>query len=115
MFNRFFKIIIDAIVTREKDPELSSHHAALIVSGGKVLSIGFNKIKRNGFITTYAHHEWCNTHAECDAILRVRKKINLRDSKIYVARVRRDGKLGNSKPCLMCTRVLGRYGIKKAY
>lgn len=114
--NRFFKIALNAVNDiDDKDPNLMSYHGAVIVRGGQILSIGVNKCKKNGFIKAYAHHDFCNTHAECDAILKARKKIDLTNSKIYVLRVRRDGKLSNSRPCAMCLKAMKHYGIKRAF
>lgn len=113
--DRYLKMALATLRGMELDPQLSAHHAAVIVSGGSILSVGVNKFKRNGFIDTYKHHDFCNTHAECDAVLKVRKKIDLRNAKIYVARLRRDGQTGNSKPCPMCATVLERYGIRRVF
>jgi len=55
----------------DRDEELTSFHAAIIVSGGRILSIATNKRKKNGFVSHYAHHDYCNTHAEAAAILKV--------------------------------------------
>lgn len=96
--------------------ELQYLHAAVLVRGGSILSRGFNKPKRNMFVDTYRHHEGCNIHAEVSAILNCRKKIDLRGSKLYVARARRlDGESANSKPCSSCQVILRRYGIKKVF
>lgn len=113
--DRYLKIAVDELRGRELDPDLTSHHAAVIVSGGRVQSVGINKHKKNGFIKSFQHHDFCNTHAECDAVLKARRKIDLRNAKIYVARLRKDGQIGNSKPCEMCALVLQRYGIRRVY
>lgn len=113
--DRYLKIALDTLRGMELDPNLNAHHAAIIVSGGNILSIGVNKFKKNGFIKSFQHHDYCNTHAECDAVLRVRRKIDLTNAKIFVARLRRDGQVGNSKPCPMCENVLERYGIRRVF
>lgn len=93
---------------------LSSFHCALIYAGGRLLSTGFNRQKTNSFVTTFAHHEFVQSiHAEVDAILRVRKKIDLRGTKMYVAKVGRTPVIGDSRPCPMCFEALQLYGIKK--
>lgn len=98
------------------EPALSSFHCALIYSGGALLSIGFNRAKVNSFVTTFAHHDFVQSvHAECDAILRARKKIDLRDSRMYVVKLGRNRDVGNSKPCLMCEKALAMYGVKRVY
>lgn len=96
--------------------EMGYLHGAVIVKGGRVLSSGINKPKTNQFIATYAYHEGSNIHAECDAILRARKKTDLKGAKLYVARMRKIDKLpGISKPCIMCQKIIQRYGIKKVF
>lgn len=96
--------------------ELTAFHCAILVSGGSVLSVGVNKHKLNSFVAVYAHHPDVQTiHAEIDAILQVRRKTDLTGSKIYVAKLGRNGEVGNSCPCAMCCEALRNYGIKRAY
>lgn len=96
--------------------ELKSLHGAVLVKGGRVLAQGINKPKTNQFIETYAHHEDCTIHAEAHVILQVRKKIDLNGAKLYVARMRKNDKQpGISKPCIMCQKIIRRYGIKKVF
>jgi tRNA(Arg) A34 adenosine deaminase TadA len=92
---------------------LKSFHCAVIYSGGKLLSTGFNSDKLNSFVTTFAHHSAARMHAEVNAVLLARKKIDLRGAKMYVAKIGRNGELGNSKPCAMCMQALKLYGIKR--
>ena len=95
---------------------LQSLHAAIIYRGGSILSIGINKPKRNRYVDLHAHHPDCNMHAEIDAILKIRKKINLKGAKIMVARAKKDDMLpGNSKPCIMCSSIIKNHGIKRVY
>jgi deoxycytidylate deaminase len=106
----------DRYVSYLGETKLISFHCALIYVGGSLVSTGFNKEKANSFMMAFAHHEFVQSvHAECDAILRVRKKIDLTGSRIYVAKLGRNGNVGNSKPCPMCELVLRRYGIKRVY
>jgi deoxycytidylate deaminase len=114
--NKFFKKAIEAINSHPHFNELSSVHASVLIKGGHILAVGINKPKKNGFINVHKYHTGCNIHSECDAILKARKKSNLRGAKIYIARIRKDNnKAGMSKPCLMCCRVIQSYGIKKVY
>lgn len=96
--------------------EMCSLHAAAIVRGGSIISFGINKPKRNVFVDLHAHHKGCTVHAEVDAVLKIRKKIDLTGAKIYVVRVKKiDAQAGNSAPCEMCQNVLKKYGIKRAH
>lgn len=80
------------------------------------MSIGFNHRGWNALSEFYKIQGHASTvHAEIDAILLKRKKLRFEGAKIYVARVRSDGTVGNAKPCEMCQHVLFNYGIKKAY
>ena len=97
--------------------------AAMIVKGGAIISVGFNKRQTNSFVEHYhtlanGKKDFClSTHAEMDAVLQVRSKVDLCGSKIYVARIRKNEKIGHlamAKPCRVCQRVLLSYGIKRA-
>jgi len=105
----------------EFDKGLEFFLCAIIVKGGKILSTGFNKKATNAFVEHFAdrargHRDYCmSTHAEQDAVLRARGKIDLRGSKIFVARIKTSGGMGMARPCSMCEHVLYNYGISKAY
>lgn len=114
--HKYFGRLISMIEEHPHYDELSSVHAALIVKGGSILSMGCNSPKRNVFVDIHALHEKFTTHAEAAAILRVRSKINLRGCTMYVARLRKkDGIVANSMPCESCQNILHKYGIKKCY
>lgn len=98
------------------DPTLVTYLAAVIVKGGKIVSIGRNKPKLNLFTLYNAHHKnIVSTHAEIDAILRARKKIDLRGADMYVARVKRTGECGLAAPCDMCRKAIQQYGIRRVF
>ncbi len=86
------------------------------MTGGSVVSIGYNSSKANSFIRAFAVTDYAQMHAECHAVLKARKKIDLRGAKMYVARVTKvNGIVGNSRPCEMCQNAARLYGIKKIY
>jgi deoxycytidylate deaminase len=108
------------------DEDLAQKLCAIIVKGGNVVSVGYNKITTNSFVEHYTDaargcgRDYClSTHAEMSAVLKARGKIDLRGSKIYVTRVRPKGatigRVGMAKPCPICQHVLYNYGIKRAY
>ena len=100
--------------TREFDASLDFYLVAAVVSGGRILSLGINKTKRSMFVRSY-FDSWQNTHAELDAIRRVRRKIDLSGTDMYVIRIRKgDGSLGLARPCDNCMRVMRSYGIRRA-
>ena len=100
------------------------HLCALIVRGGVILSTGYNRFGSSGLIEHYRpkdrNHQY-NVHAETDAILKVRQRIDLTGSKVYVARIGKKRGPNNefdyalAMPCEMCQAVLTAYGIRKAY
>lgn len=103
---------------KEKDPDtrLSTYHCAVIVSGGRVISIGRNKYKYHEVMDAFSHSNFtCTIHAEADAVIKARGKVDLTGCKIYVARLGKNGKIGLSAPCKVCTAILQAYGIKKAF
>lgn len=104
------------------DDVLDYHLAAIIVRGGSVVSVGYNKSNTNSFVEHFADRvkgkrNFCvSTHAEMDAILRVRNKIDLTGCKIFVARKKLiDHSPGMARPCAICEEVLRSYGIKRAF
>jgi len=101
------------------DNPLEYHLCALIVRGGSVVSVGYNKRSTNAFVEHYGdmargERDWClSTHAEMDAILKVRGKIDLRGCKMYVARKRKiNESYAMARPCEICRHVLFNYGIR---
>lgn len=100
----------------EFDPYLEYNLCAVIVRGGNVLSVGFNRQGWNPLSEFYrVEKRACNIHAEIDAITSKRNRVRFEDSKIYIVRLKRNGSVGSAKPCEMCQHVLYNYGIKRAY
>jgi pyrimidine deaminase RibD-like protein len=102
------------------DRSLNAIVTAMIVSGGRILSVGYNSRANSGLQERYKTNPHCNSiHAEVDAILNVRRKIDLTGSKIVVVRRQKCDTHQNpaivmAKPCTMCQAVLYSYGIKRA-
>lgn len=96
------------------DPSLEYMLCAIIVKGGRVLSLGYNSRSWNSLLERYrVEKHVCTTHAEMDAILSQRKKTRFKGSKMYVVRIKRNGTVGNGKPCPMCQQVIYNYGIRR--
>lgn len=124
--NKHLQYTIKQAMAHEYEPTIDHKVCAVIVRGGAILSVGFNQRKTNAFVEYYTDKvRGCgrgysmSTHAEHSAVLSIRKKTDLTGSVIYVARLRSPGstygKVGLSRPCSICMRVLFSYGIKKAY
>lgn len=113
--NKFLKLAATLAQNYEYDSYLEYKLCAILVRGGKILSIGYNNrgsapIQKRFAVTKYGE----STHAEVDAILNGRKLTRLEGSKVYVVRVRSDNTVGMAKPCEMCQRILKNYGVKRA-
>lgn len=80
---------------------------AVIVSGGRVVAKGFNKIRGAKGIK---HKRWPSTlHAECDAILNAIKAgcyDDLDRAILFVSHIRPSGTIGNACPCVDCMKVI---------
>jgi deoxycytidylate deaminase len=99
------------------DKKLGYLHCALIVRGGSILAVGYNGLNVNGYIDYLSDYDktprpFINRHAEIDAILSARNKIDLRGSKLFVIRLKSTG-VGLSAPCASCQHAARQYGIKR--
>lgn len=97
-------------IARERST-CTQKHAALIYRAGKVLSVGINKLHNDP--SNWIDIEGISTHAEIDAIRKVKDKSQLRGAVLYVARVSKGGNVALSKPCHRCQQVIEEVGIKK--
>lgn len=114
--HKFLKLACENAKSHQYDPSLEYNLCAVIVKGGKVLSTGFNSRGWNGLTEHYKVTDHCATvHAEIAAILLNRKKIRFEGAKVYVARIKSNGTVGNAMPCEMCRKVLSSYGVKRAF
>ncbi len=107
---------IEAIREVGFDPRLTAFVAAVLTKGGKVIAVETNSTRYVSYPVRYAHHDdMHSTHAEVAAIMRVRKKVDLEGAKLWVARLKRTGEVGLSKPCPMCQEVIARHGIRRVH
>lgn len=121
--HRYLRIAMQYANEKDYGDQIDYHLCAIIVRGGSVISVGYNKHNTNAFVEHYADiargrgRDFClSTHAEQDAILKARNKVDLRGTKIFVARrLRLNGKPGMARPCPICENALNSYGIRKAY
>ncbi len=121
--HKFLKMAMDFCCHHEYDPKMEYHLCAIVIKGGSVLSVGYNKHTTNSFVEHYSsltrgfNRDFClSTHAEQSAILRVRGKIDLQGCDIYVVRRKwKESHYGIGRPCETCQHVLYNYGIKRAF
>ena len=99
-----------AIKEAHKSDHKSFRHGAVLIMGKKVIAKGHNKLQyNNGF-------PFKSVHAEMDTIWTAKTKYNKLDRcKMYVVRVRNNGNLGLSKPCVHCSNLIKKYKIKDTY
>lgn len=76
-----------------------AHHVALAVSGGITVAVGFNS---------------GTMHAE-EMVVRKLKMSGRTASRLYSIRIRRDGRLGASKPCAACEKACRNAGIRHIF
>lgn len=87
----------------------SMKHGAVLVKKGKVISVGFNKVKTH----PKSPHPFNQIHAEVDAIFNSRT--NLKGTELYIYRETKDGLPAMSKPCAHCQKLINSVGIKRIY
>ena len=89
-------------------------HGAVVVRGGSVLAVGYNKQKNDPIIFGDAGSEEAQrnstVHAEMDALSRV---TSAKGAVVYVARINRRGEPVLSRPCDNCYESLRDAGVKK--
>ena len=88
-------------------------YACAIVHRNKIIAVGYNKyILSFNDDNIYIPKKY-SIHAEKDAIMKVKDKKLLKESKIYVIRISRSDNFIIESPCDMCEKLLDKYNIKK--
>ena len=86
-------------------------HGAVIVKGGRVLSVGINKFRNHPLIIpSHQVKTSCSVHAEIDALRKIK---NANGATIYVARINKEGVSRLSRPCKYCYDAIRSAGITK--
>lgn len=87
-------------------------HGAVVVKGGRVLGTGWNRDRNSPTIIDPDRiKQDCSYHAEEVAIREAGS--NLKGAVIYVARINKQGKDRDSKPCIKCSSLIKEAGIKR--
>lgn len=93
---------------------MRARHGAVIIKGGRVLSTGINKTKRN---KNAARNQYESIHAEEAAIINLLRQPDglkhLAGSTIFITRVLKNGTTANSAPCSSCAKLIQSVGIRK--
>jgi deoxycytidylate deaminase len=92
-----------------------SCHVAILLSGKKVISVGFNQMDRQCFRGKTVH----SVHAEVDCLRKCRpiRDIMKRNYTLVVVKVSKDpnGSYYDSMPCKECTKFLKGLNFRKVY
>lgn len=107
-------------------PVRSSKIAAAVVFDKECISFGTNRLHSHPFQTKYGKNEhaifWhAETNAIFNALRRVDDPIVLKQSELYVVRIKRPAPrsksfiLGTASPCEGCQRCIQDFGIKRVY
>lgn len=86
-------------------------HGAVLVKSGRVLSIGFNYNNKTNYLTK-KYFLYPTVHAEMDCFLGLSPE-DIKDSVLYVYRVKRLGDVGYSAPCAGCSSAIRDLRIKR--
>jgi deoxycytidylate deaminase len=91
-------------------------HGAVLVKGGSILSVAYNKDDYTSFASRFRPHNCgpATRHAETECILGVSKERST-GADIFVCRINRRGEFRLSKPCLMCHAIIKNAGIKRVF
>lgn len=91
--------------------ECRMKHGAVVVKGGRVISIGINKNRNHPTIVSSEHiKDYCSVHAEADALRKIR---DAKGATLYVARANKRGQERLSRPCNRCYKLIVNAGINK--
>lgn len=97
----------------------SSKHTAALVYRGKIISVGYNKLKSHPIMLKYHKSGQVYLHAEIDAIIRAINKFDidiLPHCELFCLRIKaKQGVVANSKPCCGCANLIKSFGITKVY
>lgn len=109
------KKTVENIAKKKLGNSYAYNFVAVIVQGGNIISIGTNNMLKSHPVHFRAHKNFDRgVHAEFDALRRVKHQ-ELKSAKMYVIRFKKDGTLGNSKPCKECSEYISQTSIGKVY
>jgi len=107
-------IILPSIFRLAKEASKYSKYkyqlGCVIVSNGKVVSVGFNSNKTHPIMAKYSPH--ATLHAEAAALLPLKFK-KIKNGVAVVYRESARGKPAMARPCKFCRQILADYGIKE--
>jgi len=102
--------MLDLAMRIAETTDTNSKHGAVIVRGGRVLSVGISKWRNRNLQPILGYNPNVTVHAEIDALSRVS---DAKGATIYVARVNNQGERRMSRPCATCEKALNDAGVKR--
>ena len=94
---------------------MRSSHVAFLVKGGKIVHVGWNKLRSHPINYKHPYQSYVSgIHAEVDAILKSGLE-DLSKYEIVVIRINRNNEVSNSMPCKGCRSVINQFGIKRVW
>lgn len=97
--------------------KIGFRHAAVLVSGGRIISVGYNGlysgVRFDPALAVASGRFQNENHAECACCERVKNPESLVGAKIYVSRISAAGRLVNSRPCRLCQISALHFGISR--
>ena len=90
-------------------------HVAFILKKKIPVCIGWNKQKSHPAIERHPYKpETAHIHAELDAVIK-NGEVDYSQYTMVVMRIKKNGTIANSKPCLGCQHVLKQVGFKSVF
>ena len=103
---------IEVLKKIASNSNLQHQHAACLMNGYKIYSIGFNKYIKEIVLDNKLVK--FTIHAEMDALCKVDNKVT-KGMDILIIRIGKSSKLKNSRPCNSCIAKMLQRGIRKVY
>lgn len=96
-------------------PRTGLKMGAALFTGSRLLAVGYNLYGRSHPASANTHDFLRSTHAEHMCLLRRRHYDVTSKLVMYVARMRSDGSIGASKPCINCVKLCKIAGVAKVW
>ncbi len=102
------------LLLRHPEQDMRHKMVAVVLKGRRIVAYGYNSSKTHPCgqktVEKYRLKAHCSNsiHAELSAISK-----SSGGDRIFVARIKADGKFGLAKPCPVCEKIIEESGIKK--
>ena len=102
------------LLTLAKKSDQTVKYAAIIIYRNKIIGMGHNYLTINSTNSQFCVFEVNkhSIHAERDAIMSVKNKTLLPESKIIIIKIT-NGQINVTAPCEMCKKLLNKYKISR--